>query len=289
MTLEELKKIIDGITDLPSLPSVIVKVMEVLNNPKSSAQDVKKIIENDYIQTVRILRVANSSYYSFPQKISTVTTAIVLLGFSEIKNLLLSSSVYDFFEKNKGEKQFVFSQTKFLDHSIGVAIAARTIGEFISYDEPEELFVGGLLHDIGKVIMHQFMEEDFEKLIKNVIKTKSLMYKKEKRILGYNHPEVGMMLAKKWKLADKISDMIAYHHRPFLSKNYKREAAIINLADCIARALEIGYAGDDQVPIVTTKVFSLTGLKIRDIKPLMQETEIKFSETKTLFSVKSNL
>ena len=288
MTLKELQKIVDGIKDLPTLPTIIMKVVEIINNPKSSVKDIKSIIENDYVQTVRVLRLANSSYYGFPQKISTITTAIVLLGFNEIKNLLLSSSVYDLFTSHSGVKKYYFDHLKFLDHSIGTAIAARVIAEIIRYEEPEELFVGGLLHDIGRVVQKQFLTEDFEKLMINVIKTDSLIYKKEKRVIGYTHTEVGMLLAKKWKMTDKIVNIIAYHHRPLLSTTYAREAAIVNLADIIVRALGIGSGGDNQIPIMEEDIFKLTGLSIDKIDAVMELVEQRFKETKTLFQVKGS-
>lgn len=286
MTLKELQKIVDGIKDLPTLPTIIMKVVEIINNPKSSVRDIKGIIENDYVQTVRVLRLANSSYYGFPQKISTITTAIVLLGFNEIKNLLLSSSVYDLFTSHSNVKKYFFDHLKFLDHSIGVAIASRLIAEAVRYEEPEELFVGGLLHDIGRVVQKQFLSDDFEKLMLNVIKTDSLIYKKEKRILGYTHTEVGMLLAKKWKMTEKIINIIAYHHRPLLSTSFTKEAAIVNLADTLVRALGIGSGGDNQIPIVETDVYKLIGLPLERLESVMEMIEQRFKETKELFQVK---
>lgn len=285
MTLQELYDIIDNIRDLPTLPTVIMKVVEIINNPKSSAKDIKLILENDYVQTVRVLKLANSSFYGFPQKISTITTAIVLLGFNEIKNLLLTSSVYDLFSRDKEQENYYFNHLKFLDHSIGVAIASRIIGEYSGYEESEELFVGGLLHDIGRSIQQQFMVDDFEKLMKNVMTTNSLIYKKEKRILGYTHTEVGMILSKKWKLAAKIVDIIGYHHRPFLSTNYAREAAIVGLADCIVRALGIGSGGDQQVPLISEEIFELTGLPYEKIEKVMYEIEKQFEDTREIFNI----
>lgn len=286
MILNEIQKIVDGIKDLPTLPTIIMKVIEIVNNPKSSVRDIKSIIENDYVQTVRVLRLANSSYYGFPQKISTITTAIVLLGFNEIKNLLLSSSVYDLFTSHSNIKKYYFDHLKFLDHSIGVAIASRVIAETVRYDEPEELFVGGLLHDIGRVVQKQFLSEDFEKLMVNVIKTNSLIYKKEKRIIGYTHAEVGMLLAKKWKMTDKIINIIAYHHRPLLSSSFVKEASIVNLADILVRAIGIGSGGDNQIPIIEPDVFKMTGLSLEKIELVMNTIENRFKETKDLFQVK---
>lgn len=286
MTLTELHNIVDGITDLPTLPTIIMKVIEIINNPKSSATDIKKLIESDVVQAVRVLRLANSSYYGFPQKVSTITTAIVLLGFNEIKNLLLSSSVYEVFMKSKNLKNnYYFDNFKFLDHSIAVAIACRIIAKEIKYDEPEELFVGGLLHDIGKNIMQQFLKKDFKELMKNVLATNSLMYKKEKRIIGYTHSEVGKILAKKWKMTDKIVDIIAYHHHPKLSQRFTKEAAIVQLADIFVRAMDIGSGGDNQVPSITEEIFESIGLSYDKIEKVMFEIEKTFEETKEMFNV----
>ena len=122
--------------------------------------------------------------------------------------------------------------------------------------------------------------------MRNVIKTNSLMYKKEKRILGYTHAEVGRLLALKWKLTDKIVNMISYHHRPFLSDNYKKECAIVNFGDIIIRALKIGSGGDEQIPLIEENVFSTLGLNEEKIASLMYEIEQKYNETKDLFNIK---
>lgn len=285
MTLIELKNKIAEIEDLPTLPTIIMKVIDVINNPKASVGDLKAVIESDYVQTLRVLKLANSPYYGFPRKITTISTAIVLLGFNEIKNLLLSSSVYDMYKKMDHKDNFSFNLYRFLDHCTGVASCARIIGEYTKYEKPEELFVAGLLHDIGRSIQFQFFQADFKKLLQNVLATDSWIYKKEKRVLGYTHSEIGMILAEKWQLGNKLTDIIAYHHRPFLSHNFSKEASIVGIADCIIRSLGIGYGGDSQIPKIEVEVFKKAELQESDIPIIMNEVEKKFEATKRLFNL----
>ena len=147
MSISEPQKIIDKIDDLPTLPRTVLKITELVNDPKSSAKDLARVITDDQVLTARLLKLVNSSFYGFPQRISTVTAAIVLLGFDAIRNLLLTSSVFDLFaNRNRQKKQI---QERFWDHSLGCAVGAKVIGNYLRHDNIEELFVSGLLHDIG--------------------------------------------------------------------------------------------------------------------------------------------
>ena len=285
MTLIELKHKLSEIKDLPTLPIIIMKVIDIMNDPKASVGDLKNLIESDYIQALRVLKLANSPYYGFPRKITTISSAIVLLGFNEIKNLLLSATVYNFFKESGREEIPNFNLYKFLDHCTAVATCSRIIGETVGYDKPEELFVGGLLHDIGRVLQYQFFTSDFKKLLQNVLDSDSWIYKKEKRILGYTHNEIGMILAENWQLGEKLIDIIAYHHRPFFSKKFSKEAAIVGIADCMIRSLKIGSAGDYQIPQIEESVFEVAGIKVNNIPDILFEVDKKIEDTKNLFNL----
>ena len=133
-----LQVIINHIEDLPTLPRTIMRITEIINDPRSSAEDLSRIITDDQVLTARLLKLVNSSFYGFPQRISTVAGAIVLLGFDSIRNLLLTTSIFDLFPK-KG-KRYTLEPDSLWDHSLGCAVGAKVIGSYIRHEKVEELF-----------------------------------------------------------------------------------------------------------------------------------------------------
>ena len=271
-----LKRIIKRIEDLPTLPKTVLRITELVNNPKSSAKDLARVVSDDQVLTARLLKLVNSSFYGFPQKISTVTGAIVLLGFDAIRNLLLTTSVFDLFPtKNKKDKS---KQEQFWDHSLGCALGAKVIGNYMRYDNLEELFVSGLLHDIGKIIEMMFFPKDFAKISYMVESKNILMVMAEDHILGYTHAEVGKLLAERWNLPSKLVNVIAHHHQPELSGVFSHEAAIVHLADILCRAMNTGSAGDNKIPPLNKNAWETLQLEVSAIEPLMEEIEREFHD-----------
>jgi len=246
MSMPDPQKLIEKIDDLPTLPRTVLKITELVNDPKSSAEDLARIITDDQVLTARLLKLVNSSFYGFPQRISTVTGAIVLLGFDAIRSLLLTTSVFDLFaNRNRKKKE---DQERFWDHSLGCAVGAKVIGNYLRHDKIEELFVSGLLHDIGKIVEMMFLPDEFANVVAAVNKENILMTTAENKVLGFNHAEVGKLLVEKWNLPVKLVQVIAFHHQPHDAGNFALEAAIVHLADIFCRALNIGYGGDNKIP-----------------------------------------
>ena len=246
MSAKDPQTIIGKIDDLPTLPRTVLKITGLVNDPKSSAKDLARVITDDQVLTVRLLKLVNSSFYGFPQRISTVTGAIVLLGFDAIRNLLLTTSVFDLFaSRNRQNKR---DQERFWDHSLGCAVGAKVIGDYLRHDKIEELFVSGLLHDIGKIVEMMFLSDDFDRIVATVRKDNTLMVAAENKVLGYNHAEVGKLLAERWNLPVKLVQVIAHHHQPELAGSFALEAAIVHLADIFCRALNMGDGGDNKIP-----------------------------------------
>jgi len=246
MGISDPQKIIEKIDDLPTLPRTVLKITELVNDPKSSAKDLARVITDDQVLTARLLKLVNSSFYGFPERISTVTGAIVLLGFDAIRNLLLTTSVFDLFANhNRKKKQ---DQEKFWDHSLGCAVGAKVIGNYLRHDKIEELFVSGLLHDIGKIVEMMYLSDEYTKVVAVIDSENILMTAAENKVLGYNHAEVGKLLAEKWNLPAKLVQVIAHHHQPANAGSFAMEAAIVHLADIFCRALNMGYGGDNKIP-----------------------------------------
>ena len=282
MSIPDLKKIIAGIDDLPTLPRTVLKITELINDPKSSAQDLARIITDDQVLTARLLKLVNSSFYGFPQRISTVTNAIVLLGFDAIRSLLLTTSVFDLFAgRSRKRKQ---DQEKFWDHSLGCAVGAKVIGNFLRHDKIEELFVSGLLHDIGKIVEMLFLPSEFAKVVATVHKGNILMVTAENQVLGYNHAEIGKLLAEKWNLPVKLVQVIAHHHQPNLAGSFILEASIVHLADIFCRALNLGSGGDNKIPPLDKLAWQSLKIKTSALESIMETMQDEFSDISKFIS-----
>ncbi len=276
MKMPDAKRIIARIEDLPTLPRTILKITELVNNPKSSAKDLARVITDDQVLTARLLKLVNSSFYGFPQRISTVTGAIVLLGFDAIRNLLLTTSVFDVFSRKDREGKL--KQEEFWDHSLGCAVGAKVIANHVRKDKVEELFVSGLLHDIGKIVEMMFLPEEFSRITTVVKEKQILMCQAETEVLGYTHAQTGRLLAEKWNLPPKLISIITYHHEPGSAGPFTLDAAVVHLADIFCRALSIGFGGDDKVPPLDQVAWQTLKIQTHAFESMMAEMQAEFED-----------
>ena len=276
MNPPDLDRMISRVEDLPTLPRTVLKITELVNDPKSSARDLARIITDDQVLAARLLKLVNSSFYGFPQRISTITGAIVLLGFDAIRNLLLTTSVFDLFSNRK--KISMIRQEQFWDHSLGCAVGAKVIGNHLRYDKVEELFVSGLLHDIGKIVEMIFIPDAFKDINQLIRDDNILMIAAEEKILGYSHPLVGKLLAERWNLPPKLISVILHHHQPSEARQFVLEAAIVHLADILCRSLNIGYGGDNKMPALDKIAWDSMRIKPRAIESMLAEINKEFDE-----------
>lgn len=265
------------IRDLPTLPQYILKISKAVNNPKTSAKELAKLISEDQVLTARLLRLVNSSFYGFPQKVTTVTAAIVLLGFEAIKNLLLSTSLLDIFYKGVSIKQ---DAEELWNHVLCCGIVAKVIGERINYNDTEELFVAGLLHDIGKTVELMSFPEKYQDVVKRSKEENIHVRVLEEEIFGISHDQIGKILASYWKLPKKLQDVMEFHHNlDGLQENHKIVYAV-HLADIISKTIALALGDDTTLPEIAPSANEVLGLTVEDFMPLAARSRNIYLELK---------
>lgn len=274
-----LEFLVQQIDSLPTLPTILQRVTEMVNNPKTSAVQLSRIILDDQAMTARLLRLVNSPFYGFPRRIATVTEAVTILGFHALRNLVLTASVVDLLGADESVE---FSPTRLWEHSISTAVAAGLLARYTRHDDREELFVGGLLHDVGKLVLYQFARREFLAAVSRARTGEMSLREAETALLGYSHDQVGRLLLERWKLPVRQAEAIACHHRPAVAQLAKREAAIIHLADILARALALGSGGDEFVPPLQAEAWERLELPVTVLDGLLEELEEQYTETQEI-------
>ena len=166
------EQIVKNVKDVPTLPTVYTALCDAMANPQSTANDVAKIVSMDQASTIKILRIANSSFFGFSGRIENIQRAIVILGFNEVRNLIMASSVMNLFSKK--ESSTGFRPNDFWAHSLSVGLIARSIGKLAGTVNVENFFVAGILHDIGKLFFYQYAGDDFVRVLSSVEKDNRL-------------------------------------------------------------------------------------------------------------------
>ncbi len=259
MDSAQARKKIEAIDDLPTLSAVATQIIALANSPKTNAADVGKMIEQDQALTAKVLKLVNSAFYGFPGQIKSIQHAVVIIGFNKVKNVVVTAAVFDL---SKGRKSEQLDLPKFWRHSLGTAIGARTVTKALGGTLlPDDAFVGGLMHDIGKLILDQFLAREYMPVLAATNNQGILLRNAEKEILGFDHATVGRWIAEKWKLPPSLRQAISMHHRPAQERDEREIVAAVHLGDILARALGIGNGGDNRMPEINSSIwqqFSLT-------------------------------
>lgn len=246
MDRDEIKKRLKNLKSLPTLPPIVHKLNELVDDENATAISVGKVIERDQVLTSKILRMVNSSFFGFPQRISTVSNAIVLLGFNVIKTLVVSSSIFEVMQS---------SDIGLWEHSLGCAACAGIFAARRNIQNPEEASTAALIHDIGKVVIRAEFPEEYDKIQEMVLTKDISMREAEKKVLGVQHGVIGGLLAKEWNLPDRLAIPIEYHHFPDKAPAFSEITAIIHVSDIMIRAWGFGFGGDKWVPPLNHKAW----------------------------------
>ncbi|MDR2350059.1 MAG: HDOD domain-containing protein [Deltaproteobacteria bacterium] len=267
------KKEVRRIKNLPTVPGIVAKISRIVENPETSVNDVGRLISQDQVLSAKVLRMANSAFFGMSRKISSISQALVILGFEVVKGLVLTSSVFDMIQK---------SMAGLWEHSIGCAAASGVIASYLGRDDAEEVLVAGLLHDLGKVVLALNLPEEM-KLVRDKVERENLyFYEAENLLLDFNHAEIGEWLAEHWNLPESLAEPMRLHHKPEKAVLKPEWTSIVHVADVIIRAKGFGNGGDAMVPSVSPAAWEILGLKKTDFLPILELLEPKLNSLKDL-------
>jgi putative nucleotidyltransferase with HDIG domain len=273
MTSRTVRARIEGLDKLPTIPTIVAKLLGMFESPRVSLAEMATFIAKDPVLAARVLRVVNSPIYGFPGRISSVTQALLLLGLNVARGVLLSVSVVEIMR---------VSIIGLWEHSVGCGIVAGIIAKKKGLKEWEQASVAGLLHDLGKVLLNLRFPQEYQQALANAASGGMFIADAERETFGVTHAEVGAWVGKKWNFPPVLTEQMAYHHKPHLSKQHGLYTAIVHFSDILIRGRGFGFGGDKLVPQVDPAAWRLLNLCDSDIREALIEMEDRLGEAEAL-------
>jgi HD-like signal output (HDOD) protein len=268
-----LEKIILDTIDVPSLPPVASKVLQLVRNDFTSINELECIISQDQSFSTRILKIANSPYYGRGRSIDSISTAIILIGFNSMKSLVMAASIKDI------NRKFGLFEQRHWEHSLGVSIASSLLADETKILMAEEGLIGGLVHDLGKIIINNSLPDQYSVVIDRVYEDKVSSIIAENEILGFNHCNVGGLIARKWKLPGNLEAVIEYHHAEqyplFENSGYEALCQIVQVADAMCLNLGIGMHAAVDISKIGFEQIGLTTTQFNDLQERLKHDYIE--------------
>lgn len=271
-TKTRMAQIVEKVQDLPPLPAIVPRVLKLISDPDSKISELSETLGSDQAIASKVLRLANSAFYGFPRRIATLTDAVILLGFKTIKGLIYAITLYDTF--NRETKGYGMKKGELWKHSLAVAITSRSIAKDIGTIDPEQAFIAGLLHDIGKTILDQYLMEDFDRVISITLSKKISFNDAEKEIFGFDHTELGEQMIIKWNLPTEFQESTRYHHSPLEAPNEDNILIpIVHISDAVVLMLGVGLGADGMFYPMEEEVLPKIGKDISYINKLVEQAQ----------------
>ncbi len=278
----ELQKALSRVTEISSLPEVTTRIVEVVENPKSTAQDMHEIVKHDPALAAKILKVVNSAFYGLPSQIANLDRAIVMIGLSAVKNLALAASLSRLFRPGNLSERF--SARDLWTHCISVGVCARLIAEQC-IGRPEEAFVSGLVHDMGLLVEYQLFPDKLREVIERCDATPQDFLAAEREIIGADHQVFGLALATKWKFPPGLRHAISYHHNPAdLKAELRPLVTVVHIADAICCQNELGFHLTARNVDIADETLAYLNLSEAAVGGVLERLPEQIAETEQIFA-----
>jgi putative nucleotidyltransferase with HDIG domain len=266
--------------ELPVMPPVATEVIKKAEDPDTDLGSLAQLISRDASLAVRVLKIANSSFYSMPREVESIQQAIVLLGYSTLRSVVVAASMKDVFAR------FGLAERLLWEHATAAGLAAGVLAENVAGISRDEAFVGGLVHDVGKLVMYSQAEQQYQQVLSAVYSGEKTSIAAEREVFGFDHAEVGALVLGKWKLPERLSSAVGAHHDLSLARaeGSKPLAALLQVADRMC--LREGYGrrqpdpASDPLDCDGAKVL---GVGIGDLEEMTAELKGRYGKERGVF------
>lgn len=272
-----------SISQIATLPEITLKIIELVENPRSTAQDLHQVIGHDPALVARILKVVNSAFYGLPGQIGSINRAIVLLGLNAVKNIVIAASLAKLFRGGRVGPNF--SAKDLWTHSVAVGVLSKMIVSKINNMLPDEAFLAGLIHDLGILVELQALREPLVELVERAAYEEIRYVDLERQIIGADHQAFGAGLTARWKFPRSFSYVTGYHHQPMtLAPECRWMACVVHVADHICCRDGHGYALTCKHELLDPAVLAEVGLTMEALNELAKILPETLRETEMLLS-----
>jgi putative nucleotidyltransferase with HDIG domain len=279
----DLEQIIMAAGDLPTIPIVATKVMQLMEDENATADDLARVVASDPAVAARVLKISNSSFYGCQRQIQTLPHAIMMLGFVTLKSVVVAASVKQVYHP------FGLTEKLLWEHSFGAGLAARIIASDTRLVNAEEAFLGGLFHDLGKIIMNFLDKEKFQEVMQRCYNDGIDFEQAEQTLFPYTHEEVGALVIKKWNFPDHLMKAVMAHHTLALAEDEDpylvRLTCVVSLANIFCHRYGIGtIAGEEEIDVAATLPATTLGLTAEKVDELLFNFKEAYDKDQTFFT-----
>ena len=279
----ELETLIMTASDLPTIPVVATKVMQLIESEGVSAEELARVVSADPAVAARVLKISNSSFYGCQRQIQTLSHAIMMLGYNTLRSLVVAASVKQVY------KPYGLTEKMLWEHSFGAGLAARLIANKTRLVNEEEAFLGGLFHDIGKIIMNFFDSQQFQKVMEKCYNEQISFLEAEQQVYSYTHAEVGGLVIKKWNFPEMLMKAVLQHHYFDFGEDEEpsqiKLTCVVGLANLFCHKLGIGVREPEEDLILHETIpANLLNLDEARINVLLEYFDQAYTRDKSFFN-----